>query len=68
MFFGKSKEEKKNEFLMHTDKFHSAFKLLLESDTINLVDDLIEPFRAIYDIYVRILRGNIQIKLIWIFN
>jgi len=24
----------------------------------NLVDDLIEPFRAIYDIYVRILRGK----------
>lgn len=51
MFFGKSKEEKKNELLMHTNKFYSAFKLLLESDTINLVDDLIESYIGILSLY-----------------
>ncbi len=50
-FFGKSKEEKKNESLMYTGKFNSAFKLLLESNTINLIDDLIKNYIAIFSIY-----------------
>ena len=35
---------------MHTDRFYSAFKLLLESDTINLIDDLIQSYIHIFSI------------------